>query len=498
MAEWLPVVIVGLLLALALGGIAWWANRERGGVARTASNMVLPPSATATSTVTPLQTPTPTPTPTAMPSATQVSTVLPSRTAIPPTPTVTAPGGDASPVAGMEEANSEKNAVVAQGGAWEQALGGPLWMQDPSNPVTPLPSLTPTQLVHVVQAGEHLGLISAQYGRTAEDLAEANEIGVDAVLQIGQELVIPAPRLGRQEGDVTPSKTPTLETTKQATATLAKTPAVVMHTVKAGDSLNAIALQYDVDAEALAEANDLGMDAVLQLDQELVVPGATPTPLPSPTSTPSPDSGSTDTPSPTPSHTPALLVHTVQEGDNLGAIALQYDVEVEAIAEANELGLNSVLQLDQELVIPGLTLTPVPSPTATLSPTPKATATPSPSPTSADTPTPTLPYRQPQLLAPPDGAMVQGKDQDVVLNWTSVGLLADDEWYMLHLWPPEEEEPMVVWTKATSWRVPTEMYPGKGVLDAIDWQVTVAVRQGAKNEVVPISLPSERYTFLWR
>jgi hypothetical protein len=173
-------------------------------------------------------------------------------------------------------------------------------------------------------------------------------------------------------------------------------------------------------------------------------------------------------------------------------------VDVEALAEANELGLKSVLQLDQELIIPGLTLTPVPSPTATLSPTPKATATPSPSPTSADTPTPTLPYRQPQLLAPPDGIMVRGKDHDVVLNWTSVGLLADEEWYMLHLWPLEEEEPMVVWTKTTSWRVPTEMYPGKGVLDAIDWQVTVAVRQEEKNEAVPISLPSERYTFLWR
>ncbi|MFP3897549.1 MAG: hypothetical protein ACLFV5_12035, partial [Anaerolineales bacterium] len=130
--------------------------------------------------------------------------------------------------------------------------------------------------------------------------------------------------------------------------------------------------------------------------------------------------------------------------------------------------------------------------------TSRATDAPSPTPIRGDTPTPTLPYREPQLLAPPHGSMVKGKDEDVILNWTSVGVLADDEWYRLYLWPAEEDEPVVEWTKATSWRVPPEMYPGQGMLNAIHWQVTVVVRADEEAEGVPISLPSERYTFMWR
>ncbi|MEA3406665.1 MAG: LysM peptidoglycan-binding domain-containing protein [Chloroflexota bacterium] len=418
MSQWLPVVILGLLLAVVIGGIAHWASPERHERARTVSSFSASSSATVVPTVTPVPTWTPTSTPTATSSATPTRTVLPSPTASLSAPAVGAVEEDASAVAGVEALDSEKSELPFVEDEWEQGLGGPLWMQDPSTWVTPLPAPTPTPLMHVVAAGENLSLIAAQYGRTVEALAAANDIEVDSILQIDQELIIPPSQQGGKQDDAEASDALTLEAMGKATAT--------------------------------------------------------------------------------PTETPNLLIHTVQRGDTLSAIAVLYDVDMEVIAEANDWKVDDFLQLGQELVIPGLTPTPVPSPTATPSPTPKATNTPSLTPTLADTPTPTLPYRQPQLLAPPDGSMVEGQDEGVVLNWTSVGVLAEDEWYMLCLWPPEEEEPLVVWTKTTSWRVPTEMYPGEGVLDAIDWQVTIAVRQDEEANGVPISLPSEQYTFLWR
>jgi LysM repeat protein len=54
----------------------------------------------------------------------------------------------------------------------------------------------------------------------------------------------------------------------------------------------------------------------------------------------------------TPTVTPTPIVHIVQEGDTLGAIAFQYEVSVEAIQTANGIENPQFLQIGQELVIP--------------------------------------------------------------------------------------------------------------------------------------------------
>ncbi len=66
----------------------------------------------------------------------------------------------------------------------------------------------------------------------------------------------------------------------------------------------------------------------------------------------------TATPSPVPTQ---AVVHSVSAGDTLLGIALRYDVEMEAIIAANEMRDPDVLDIGQELTIPGLSLpTPVP------------------------------------------------------------------------------------------------------------------------------------------
>ncbi len=108
-----------------------------------------------------------------------------------------------------------------------------------------------------------------------------------------------------------------------------------------------------------------------------------------PTATP-PPAPATETPLP-PSATPSAepLVHTVQQGETLSAIAQQYGVTVQAISEANDIADPSRIVPGQQLVIPAPAQGPPansPQPTATKPPTPKPTKKPptaTPKPTSA-------------------------------------------------------------------------------------------------------------------
>lgn len=54
----------------------------------------------------------------------------------------------------------------------------------------------------------------------------------------------------------------------------------------------------------------------------------------------------------TPSPTAQAVIHVVQAGDTLMAIGQRYGIPWEAIAAANGLPPNTVLRIDQQLVIP--------------------------------------------------------------------------------------------------------------------------------------------------
>ena len=118
--------------------------------------------------------------------------------------------------------------------------------------------------------------------------------------------------------------------------------------------------------------NGIFMDA-LKLNPLGMAEPPTSTPLPPPpTATPGPS----PTPLPTPTPRPdGSVVHVVQSGDTLGAIALRYDVSVEELQELNAgtIGPNNLIRTGQELVIS----VPSESPTPTPLPQPP-TATPEP------------------------------------------------------------------------------------------------------------------------
>jgi LysM repeat protein len=85
------------------------------------------------------------------------------------------------------------------------------------------------------------------------------------------------------------------------------------------------------------------------------------------TATPVP---ATPLPTATPTATPTPIVHVVQKGDNLLAIAFQYEVDLQALIAANEIPDPRALRIGQELIIPRQDVDVDPQVTATPTPMP--------------------------------------------------------------------------------------------------------------------------------
>lgn len=73
---------------------------------------------------------------------------------------------------------------------------------------TATPTITPTPVVYIVQRGDSLLRIAAQFGVSVEALQEANDILDPRRLQIGQALIIPQDEEALSE-EATPTPTPT-------------------------------------------------------------------------------------------------------------------------------------------------------------------------------------------------------------------------------------------------------------------------------------------------
>jgi len=73
---------------------------------------------------------------------------------------------------------------------------------------TPTPTIGAQ--VHVVQAGEYLSVIAARYGITAQELADANNMSLNDILQIGRELIIPG-TVAEPTATLAPTASPTPE-----------------------------------------------------------------------------------------------------------------------------------------------------------------------------------------------------------------------------------------------------------------------------------------------
>ena len=108
---------------------------------------------------------------------------------------------------------------------------------------------------HVVQAGETLAGIAAQYGVSLQSLIDANNIANANIIYIGQRLRVPT-------GGGQSTGTPT-------TGGCART-----HSVVAGETLSGIAVDYGVTIQSLAQANDVTVTSYVYIGQQLCIPGS--------------------------------------------------------------------------------------------------------------------------------------------------------------------------------------------------------------------------------
>jgi len=285
-------------------------------------------------------------------------------------------------------------------------------------------------------------------------------------LQPAQEAASPSP-VPTPTPSPTATVTPTPTATPTHTPTPTPTPQPITHTVKRGETLILIAEEYGTTVVAIMAANE-GIDPQrLQVGQKLIIPGEVGVPTLQPMA--------------------EAITYTVKAGDSLISIAEEYGTTVEAIVAANEIADPHMIRLGQELIIP------------LGSPTPTLTATSLPTPT----PTPAPPYPAPALLTPTDEEVFLGEGAAILLSWTSVGILSEDEWYVVHVHYTVDGKMRSVseWTQATSWHVPAAFYSAEADSYLYRWNVIVMRQTGMKpdgtREGVPISPLSETRSFLW-
>ncbi|MCX6031225.1 MAG: LysM peptidoglycan-binding domain-containing protein [Chloroflexi bacterium] len=253
--------------------------------------------------------------------------------------------------------------------------------------------------------------------------------------------------------------------TPSPTATPVPTP--IRYKVEPGDTLDLIAGRFGSTTQDIIDVNDLTSDGFIRVGDELLVPVKGPSGGPGPT--PTPDGGT--------------LVYAVQPGDTVESIATRFGSQVDWVLQANKLQADDLLRIGQSLLVPKTASTPAPA-----------------------TPTPTRPlptlvpvsgYRAPALLTPGDGSL-QTSGDDLLLSWTSVGILAKDEWYVVTLTVPGNANPLApYWTKATTWRLPRDYRPAVESAAELTWRVQVISGTPGKPGT-PASPASTPRTFTWR
>ncbi len=191
------------------------------------------------------------------------------------------------------------------------------------------PTPTPAPYRYTVETGDSLGTIAQQFGVSAVAIMEANELQDPNSVYIGQVLEIP--------GYAAPSSSEPTTATESTDTVISGTDSApgseqgVSHIVQPGETLLGIAQKYGVDANAIAEANNVTNRNQLRVGQKLTIPGIT-------------ERAAAE----------ALgRIHIVQSGESLNAIAQLYGVTGDEIISFNSISNPDAIYVGQELIIPG-------------------------------------------------------------------------------------------------------------------------------------------------
>jgi len=181
----------------------------------------------------------------------------------------------------------------------------------------------------VVRPGDTLTSLAERHRVSIESIVELNAIADPNRIFVGQELRLEA-----------------------AEASPATAGGAVIHTVRRGESLWAIATHYGSTVASVADANGIADPSRIFGGQRFVIPGI------------SALATSASSSAPAPTEPDDVTVHVVSRGESLWGIASRYGSSVTAIAEANGIADPSRIFGGQRLAIPVTATTPGSAPAA--------------------------------------------------------------------------------------------------------------------------------------
>jgi LysM repeat protein len=304
-------------------------------------------------------------------------------------------------------------------------------------------------------------------------------LGIGAVLVFfavrqQPEVVVPSTPTATSTATLTPTASPTPETPTPS-ATPLPSPTPFAYLVKEGDTCAGIAFSFDVSIQSIVRSNNLPADCgTLFIDQELLIPQPTPTQTPLPSATLSAAEAT--------EQACEKVSYTVEDNDTLSGIAANYNVPISAIKEYNGLTTDSVFS-GQTLQIPLCRRNPTPGPTPT--------------------PTAPPPYSAPNLLLPVDGSPFTLEDDNVTLQWASVGTLRDNEAYAVTVEDVTEGEgrKLLEYVTDTKFIVTATFRPNDASPHVMRWWVVTVRQVGTDDDGRPIYEPagaiSNARVFTW-
>ncbi|WP_251449471.1 LysM peptidoglycan-binding domain-containing protein [Microbacterium sp. Marseille-Q6648] len=137
----------------------------------------------------------------------------------------------------------------------------------PAAAAAPKPA-APAATTHTVRAGDTISSIAARHKVSVGAVFSANGLGWSSIIYPGQKLRIPGAAAASA-----PQPAPAASAASGMT-NAAVTTALGSHTVRAGDTIYAIAVRYKLSTAAVLAANGLSTSSIIYPGQKLVIPVA--------------------------------------------------------------------------------------------------------------------------------------------------------------------------------------------------------------------------------
>ncbi|MFJ5862687.1 LysM peptidoglycan-binding domain-containing protein [Pseudarthrobacter sp. NPDC092439] len=225
--------------------------------------------------------------------------------------------------AAMKAQAAQATAPVIPAAAVSTAIPSALQPARPSAPAS-----------YTIARGDTIGAVARRFGLNTGELLKLNGLKATTIIYPGQKIKLSG-------------KAAAAPAARKAGAPAAARPAVAVsgatYTVKAGDTLGAIAARHGVRLADVFAWNNLSGRSIIYPGQKIRIgaakaaPARAAAPAPAKASTPKRTGGS----------------YTVRAGDTLSAIASRHGVRLSALLSANRLSMSSIIYPGNKLAIPG-------------------------------------------------------------------------------------------------------------------------------------------------